>query len=150
MGTVSSNAQGIDGRSQMESSFPRHVPAGAQDSWQVPTFQGKIGQGFGAFTKKLLKAAVQQLHLSARAYHIESCCFLLKMEGRGLPSPGVAATHRPPVQTDWRSPRAEAGKDNCRSRRERDDCGHSCGRGGAVSAQGGNEGAEDCCSTCRD
>ena len=50
MGTVSSNAQGIDGRSQMESSFPRHVPAGAHDWGQVLTFQGKIGQGFGAFT----------------------------------------------------------------------------------------------------
>ncbi len=38
---------------QMGSSFPRHVQAFAQDSWQVLTFQGKIGQGFGAFPARL-------------------------------------------------------------------------------------------------
>jgi hypothetical protein len=37
-------------------------------------------------------------------------------------------------------PRAEAGADDCGPGGKRDDCGELCGRGGAVSAEGGDVG----------
>jgi hypothetical protein len=44
------NLQGVDGRSQMGSGLPRHVPASAHDWGQVLTFQGKSGSVFTSFT----------------------------------------------------------------------------------------------------
>jgi hypothetical protein len=44
------NLHGVDGRSQMGSGLPRHVPASAHDSRQVLTFQGKSGSVFTSFT----------------------------------------------------------------------------------------------------
>jgi len=51
------NLQGIDGRSQMGSALPRHVHAGAHDSRQVLTFQGKSCSVFMSFTNYIGQAA---------------------------------------------------------------------------------------------
>jgi hypothetical protein len=38
---------GVEGRSQMESAFPRHRSINSRDSVQIPTLAFKIGQPFG-------------------------------------------------------------------------------------------------------